>query len=129
MTLPNSSSTIAVPYRSTARIVAGDAWLGETPAAWITPTTSPSDAAVSARACTDVAVGDVDGCGRHVEAGVAEDLGRGVGVLDAQVGEHDVLAGADSPGDRLTDRAGADDDDDFVVGRGHDDRPPGRAGS
>ena len=33
------------------------------------------------------------------------------GVLEVQVGEHDVLAGADAPGDRLADRSGADDDD------------------
>jgi hypothetical protein len=39
MTVPNSSSSTAVPYRSTARIAAGDAWLGETPAAWMTPVT------------------------------------------------------------------------------------------
>jgi hypothetical protein len=37
MTLTNSSSSTAVPYRSTVRIAAGDAWLGETPAAWMTP--------------------------------------------------------------------------------------------
>jgi len=53
MTFPNSSSTTAVPYRSTARIAAGDAWLGETPAAWMTPVTSPSPVAVSTSACTD----------------------------------------------------------------------------
>jgi len=53
MTFPNSSSTTAVPYRSTARIAAGDAWLGETPAAWMTPVTSPSPAAVTTSACTD----------------------------------------------------------------------------
>ena len=34
ITFPNSSSTSAVPYRSTARMVAGEAWLGETPAAY-----------------------------------------------------------------------------------------------
>jgi hypothetical protein len=33
ITFPNSSSTTAVPYRSTARMVAGDACEGETPAA------------------------------------------------------------------------------------------------
>ena len=53
ITFPNSSSTSAVPYRSTARIVAGEAWLGETPAAWISPVTSPSLVAVSTSACTD----------------------------------------------------------------------------
>ena len=35
ITLPNASSTSAVPYRSTLRIVAGDACDGDTPAAWI----------------------------------------------------------------------------------------------
>ena len=53
ITLPNSSSSTAVPYRSTARIAAGDAWLGETPAAWMTPVTSPSPMAVSTSACSD----------------------------------------------------------------------------
>src|SRR5512132_60344 len=53
MTLPNSSSTNAVPYRSTERIVCGDAWLGETPAAWMRPVTSPSAVAVWTSACTD----------------------------------------------------------------------------
>ena len=42
-----------MPYRSTARIVAGDAWLGETPAAWMTPVMSPSPVAVSTSAWTD----------------------------------------------------------------------------
>src|SRR5271165_6033766 len=53
MMFPNSSRTRAVPYRSTARITSGVAWLGETPAAWITPVTSPSAVAVSTSACTD----------------------------------------------------------------------------
>jgi hypothetical protein len=52
MTLPNCSSTSAVPYRLTWRIVDGDACDGETPAAWISPVTSPSPVAVSASACT-----------------------------------------------------------------------------
>jgi hypothetical protein len=53
MTLPNSSRTNAVPYRSTERIVSVDAWLGETPAAWMRPVTSPSAVAVWVSACTD----------------------------------------------------------------------------
>jgi hypothetical protein len=53
MTFPNSSSTSAIPYRSTVRIVAGVAWLGETPAAWMTPVMSPGVVAVSTSACTD----------------------------------------------------------------------------
>jgi hypothetical protein len=34
-------------------MVAGEAWLGETPAAWMTPVTSPNVAAVSTNARTD----------------------------------------------------------------------------
>src|SRR5688500_14258654 len=53
ITFPNSSSSTAVPYRSTARIAAGDAWLGESPAAWMTPVMSPNPVAVSTIACSD----------------------------------------------------------------------------
>src|SRR4051794_6813071 len=53
ITLPNSSSTTAVPYRSTARIASMGAWLGETPAAWMRRVMSPWAAAVSTRTCTD----------------------------------------------------------------------------
>ena len=52
MTLPNASSTSAVPYKSTLRIVSGDACDGETPAAWTSPATSPSPVACSTSACT-----------------------------------------------------------------------------
>ena len=75
---------------------------------------SPSAVAVSTSAWTDVAGGDVDGGGADVEAGVAHRLGGGLGVGLAQVGQHDVLAGADAPGDGLADRPGADDDDDVA---------------
>src|SRR5512135_2463195 len=60
--------------------------------------------------------GHVDGRGAHVEAGVAHHLGGGVGVALAQVGQHDVPAGADAPRDRLPDRTWSDDDDDFAHG-------------
>src|SRR4051812_44902231 len=53
ITRPNSSSTRAVPSRSTARIVAVGAWTGETPAVWTTWVTLPSSAAFPARAWTD----------------------------------------------------------------------------
>ena len=53
-----------------------------------------------------VAGGDVDGGRADVEAGVAQDFGGGVGVVLAQVGQDDVLAGADAPGDGLADRPG-----------------------
>jgi hypothetical protein len=43
----------AVPYRSTAKMVPGDAWLGEMPAAWMTAVMSPSVVAVSTRAWID----------------------------------------------------------------------------
>ncbi len=52
----------------------------------------------------------------HVEAGVGEDVGCCVSVLPAQVGEEDVLAGADAPGDGLADLAGSDDYGDFGHG-------------
>src|SRR5919205_872426 len=55
MTLPNSSRTTAVPYRSTASTAAGGACTGETPAVLMTWTTSPRPAAVWARARTDAA--------------------------------------------------------------------------
>lgn len=45
------------------------------------------------------------------DAGSVDQAGDvGVGL---PVGQHDVLAGADTPGDRLADRAWADDDDDL----------------
>jgi hypothetical protein len=50
MTFPTSSSTSAVPYKSTARMLAEEAWLGETPAAWMTPVTSPNVVAISTSA-------------------------------------------------------------------------------
>src|SRR5271166_10136 len=53
MTLPDASSTGATPYRSTARIVAGDACVGETPAAWMTPSISPIAVAVLTSVSTD----------------------------------------------------------------------------
>jgi hypothetical protein len=53
ITLPNSSRRRAVPYRSTLRIVSGAACDGETPAARMTPWTSPSELAFSTRASTE----------------------------------------------------------------------------
>src|SRR3954454_17153259 len=53
ITRPNSSSTSAVPSRSTASTVAAGACTGETPAVWTTWVTVPSSAALAARACTD----------------------------------------------------------------------------
>ena len=53
MTSPNSSSTRAVPYRSTRRIVSGEACEGETPAAWTSRVTGPRPAAVRANEITD----------------------------------------------------------------------------
>ena len=95
-------------------MLAGEAWLGETPAAWMTP----GDVA-ECRGCLDervnrVARRHIDGRGAHVESGVSHHLRRGVGVLMVQVGQHDVLAGAHAPGDRLTDRSCSDDDNDLA---------------
>ena len=58
----------------------------------------------------------VDRRGAHIEPCVAHHVGSGVGVLFMEVCEHDLLAGADPPGDGLTDRSDSDDDDDFTHG-------------
>ena len=87
--------------------------MGETPAAWMTPGDVADRRGRLDERVDRLARGDVDGRGAHLESGVAQDLGRRVGVFLAQVGQHDVLACADPPRDRLTDRAGSDDDDDF----------------
>jgi len=107
--LPNSSSTSAVPYRSTDKIVPGAAWLGETPAAWMTPATSSSAAAVWTSVCTD-SRRHVDGCGAHLESCIAQYLGGCVGVLRAQVSQHDMLARTHPPRDRLANRPLSNDD-------------------
>ena len=54
--------------------------------------------------------GHIHGRGAHLEASVAQHLGRRVGVLLVQVRQQDVLAGADPPGDGLTDRPGSEDE-------------------
>src|SRR3954469_10450347 len=109
ITRPNSSSTSAVPSRSTARIVAAGAWTGETPAVWTTWVTVPSSAAFSARACTD---SREETSTRWVltrwPRSSSAAAGRGLVVL-ADVGEEDVLAGALAAGDGLADAAGAGD--------------------
>jgi hypothetical protein len=92
------------------------AWLGETPAAWMTPVTLPRGGGGLDQSVNRLSGGDVDGGGADVEAGVGEDLGGGVGVLLAQVGQQDVFAGADPPGDGLADLSGSDGDDDFAHG-------------
>ena len=61
--------------------------------------------------------GHVDGRCAHLEPGVAQHLGRRVGIALVQVGQQDVLAKADPPGDCLTDLPGSDDNNDFT----HDD--------
>ena len=91
-------------------MVAGEAWLGETPAAWINAgdvaeTCGRLDERVDRFACRDV-----DGRGAYAEPGVAHHLGRGVGVLMPQVRQHDLFPRADAPGDCLPDRPCSDDD-------------------
>jgi hypothetical protein len=61
-----------------------------------------------------LARGHIHGCGTDLEPGVAQHLGGGVGVGLVQVGDQDVLAGADPPGDGLSDRPGPDDDRDLA---------------
>ena len=103
-----------MPYRSTARIVAGDACVGETPAAWMTPVTSPSAVAASTSAWTDSREDTSTVAVLTSNPASLEHLCRRVGVFLAQVGQQDVLARADPPRDRLTDRPGADDDHDVA---------------
>ena len=49
-----------------------------------------------------------------LEASVAERLGCGVGVPGTEVADQDVLAGADTTRNRLSDRSCADEDDDVA---------------
>jgi hypothetical protein len=92
-------------------MASGGAWLGETPGG----VDETGDVAVRRRGFDErvdrLPRGHVDGGGAHVEPGVAHHVGSGVGVRLAQVGQHDMLAGADAPGDRLSDRSRSDDDD------------------
>jgi hypothetical protein len=61
-----------------------------------------------------VARGHVDSRRADIETGVAHHLGRTVRVVLVQVGEHDVLAGADTSSYRLSDRSRASDNYDLV---------------
>jgi hypothetical protein len=58
----------------------------------------------------------IDGRGADVEPGIAHRVADGVGVGLAEIGQHHVLPGADSPCDRLSDRPWSDEDDDFGHG-------------
>ena len=55
------------------------------------------------------------GCAHFVPS-VPQDLGRGVGVLLAHVGQQDVLADANPARDGLADLTGSDDNDDITHG-------------
>jgi hypothetical protein len=63
-----------------------------------------------------LARGHVDGGGADVKAGVSQHLSVGVGAGLAKIGEQNVLAGADTAGDRLADLPGADDHGDLAHG-------------
>jgi hypothetical protein len=63
-----------------------------------------------------LARGHIHGGGGHLEPGVAHHLGRRVDVALVQVRHQDVFAGADPPGDGLTNRPGSDDDGDLAHG-------------
>lgn len=76
MTLPNSSSTSAVPYKSTFRIVAGAAWLG---------------------GCLDervdrLARGDIDDSSDRLKSGVTKDFCGCIKVILAQISQQDTIA-------------------------------------
>ena len=76
--------------------------MGETPAAWISPLTSPRAVAV--------ARGRVDRRDAHFVSGVPQDLCRRIGVVLAQVGQQDMLTDANPACNRLTDLTRSDDD-------------------
>jgi len=66
-----------------------------------------------------LARGHVHGRGAHLESCIAQNLGRRIGVLLAQVSQQDMFARAHPPGDCLADGTGSDDDNDVA----HDDSP------
>ena len=66
----------------------------------------------------------VDARGTDLETGIAQDLCRRVGGFKAQVGQQDVLACADAPGDRLTDRSGSDENDNIGHGNAFGENLP-----
>jgi hypothetical protein len=78
----------------------GDAWLGETPAAWMTPVTFPRAVAVSTRECTD-SRDDTSTVAVLTRTLHRSNLGRRVGVHLAQASQQDMLARARPPRDRL----------------------------
>ena len=90
------------------------AWLGDTPAAWMTPVMSPRAVAVSTRAWTESREDTSTVVVLTSNPALRIVFGCRLGVGLAQVGEHDVLAGADAPGDGLADQARSDDDDDVA---------------
>ena len=90
MTLPNSSSTNAkLPYKSTFRIVAGDACVGETPAASIIPVTVPIAVDASTGAWTDSREETSTVAEVTSKARITEDFGGCIGVFLAQVRQHE----------------------------------------
>ena len=71
----------------------------------MTPVTSPIAVACSTSACT-AAREDTSGRSRaDLEPGIAQHLGRSLGVLPAEVGQQHMLAGADPSRDGLADQA------------------------
>jgi hypothetical protein len=73
-----------------------------------------------------VARRNVDGRSPDFETGIAQDLGRGIGVLLAQIGQQNMLARAHPPRNCLADRAGADHDDDVTHAASYQGQPPRR---
>src|SRR6476619_1237871 len=97
-------------------MVDGDAWLGETPAAWMRPVTSPSAVAVWRSACTDLRDDTSTVAVLTSKSRIAQYLGRRVCVLLAQVSQHDVLARTHPPRDRLANRPRSNDNDHIAHG-------------
>jgi hypothetical protein len=76
--------------------------------------TSPCAAVVSTSAWTDSREETSTVAVPTSKSGVRHHLGRCIGVRLVEVGEHDMLAGADPTGNRLADQPCSDDDGDFA---------------
>lgn len=103
-------------------MVFGEACVGDTPAAWMRPVTSPSAVAFWTRANVAL-LRDVRQCGTDLQASIGRHFGRSLRILQFRIREQDFLADADATRDRLTDGSCADDNDDAV----HADHRPTRA--
>ena len=98
-------------------MVAGEAWLGETPAACMTPVTSPKPVAASTRARMDWREDTSTVIVLTSNPALLITSAAAIGVGLVQVRQHNLFARTDAAGDCLADRPGSDDNNDVA----HDD--------